>query len=112
MKRLILAKFNREYHIDEKFSDEFNQALEVFLNDVMLWQAQTGVQFSVETVSKQDQMLMCNITAVVATFETDADFALYKLYMPEHKIATSIKMMDNNWEFAHWRTTRSEVFYE
>ena len=103
-RRIQLAKFNREYHTHEMFGESFAEAMEQFAEDVMLWQAQTGVQFKVEMVSTRNEWLMCNVTGIEAVFETDEDYALYRLYMPDHKMATTIKHMDNKWQFAGWRT--------
>lgn len=62
-RRIQLAKFNREYHTHEMFGDQFAEAMEQFAEDVMLWQAQTGVQFTVEMVSTRNESLMCDVTA-------------------------------------------------
>lgn len=78
----------------------------------MLWQAETGVQFEVKIISQNDMELMCDVTAVVAEFHSEADYAMYKLYMPEHKIATRLTNTRLDWYFSGWRTLSKEVCYE
>jgi hypothetical protein len=102
MKTVTLAEFNREYHTHSEYEVHFTGALERFLEEVMLWKAATGVEFQCELISVKDNNLMCNVSKVVAKFDTDADYAMYKLCMPAEKKATEIRFINNEWVFSGW----------
>ena len=107
-KKVLLAKFNRDYHSHDVLGDKFREAFEHFCEEVMLWQAQTGINFKCDIVEEKDIRLMCTVTGVVATFESETDYALYKLQMPTNMRATDIKHIDNKWQFTGWRTFETQ----
>jgi hypothetical protein len=102
MKTVTLAEFNREYHRHELFGNSFAQAFENFLDDVLAWQATIGIEFDCEVISARNEMLMANVTKVVARFESDSDYAIYKLAMPVQKVATDITGIDGKFHFTNW----------
>lgn len=107
-KQVLLAKFNRSYHNHDVLGDSFREAFEHFCEEVMLWQAQTGINFNCSIVEEKDFWLMCAVTGVVATFESETDYALYKLQMPTNMRATDIQHIDNKWQFTEWRTIETQ----
>lgn len=104
MKKVVLAEFNREYHNHALFGDAFafNEAFENFLEEIVMWKAQTGIEFECEIVSEKNHMLMCNVTKVVAIFDDDTDYAMYQMHMPKTMKATDITGDDNSFYFTGW----------
>ena len=102
MNRVVLAEFNREYHNHDLFAEAFTEAFENFLEEIMLWKAQTGIEFECEIVSEKNHQLLCTVSKVVAIFDNDTDYAMYKLHMPKTMKATDITGDDDSFYFTGW----------
>lgn len=104
MRTITLAKFDRDYHHHAKFKKHFTEALESFLEDVMAWKAVTGVEFDCELILERDKYYDCEVSAVVAKFNDDNDYAFYKMQMPAEKRATRIEPKgDGTYYFSGWK---------
>lgn len=91
-KKLLLVKLNRDYHNHPSFQDSIRMALENLLADIMAWQHEHGITFKVTLQTQRDIYMSCEVTTVVAEFETEQDYALYKLSMGrDHRVATEFK---------------------
>lgn len=102
MTRLRLAKFNRSYENHLDLAPHYNEACENFLQDVMAWQAELGINFKIEFEQYYSSELMCEVSSVVAVFDDDTDLAMYKMRMPEELLATEVVPTSRGWEFSGW----------
>lgn len=105
MNTILLAKFQRALHNHDLYVHEFNIAYNAFVEEITIWQAEHGVKFDTQLVLLQDETFG-PVSAVLAKFCTDSDFAMYKLLIDNHCIATTVDMsrsdQQNLWEFSGW----------
>lgn len=98
----MLAKFNRTYETNQSLSESYKSACDNFTNDILAWQAETGVNFKVEFETYFDSSMFCEVSRAVAVFADKADVAMYKLSMGEHLVASEIVSTSRGWEFSGW----------
>lgn len=103
MIKVPLAKFNRDYYGHDRLGGNFILALESFKLEVHEWKEATGIQFNIIVANETDQYMACEVTKVWAEFNSNADYAMYKLHNPTPHIATDIV----NLQFASWQVAVS-----
>lgn len=113
--KILVAKFNRLYQNHPDLFPLFMQAYEDFLSDVYRWQEQAGIKFSCELTQVYNYEVFCDVTAVVAEFESEEDYMFYILKNNnQHKIATEVipsPITGNGFMFAGWTTLNEAEIY-